>query len=71
MFWFWQTTYKGDVIREARNVVREESPYLDSNRFTTALKWSKGILDYQSAKALLDKGDAITDGDVAPFLMKH
>jgi hypothetical protein len=68
---FWQTSNKDDIIREARNVVREESPYSDSNHYATVLKWSKGVLDYHSAKALLDKEDTLTDRDIAPFLTKR
>lgn len=59
---------KEDVIREARNVILEGSPYLDFNIRRTALKWARGELDYYLAKAILDKGDAITDADIAPFL---
>ena len=53
-------------------MVIEESPYLDFNICRTALNWAKGELDYHLAKAILDKGDAITDANIAPFLaMQH
>ncbi|EDR13070.1 uncharacterized protein LACBIDRAFT_322494 [Laccaria bicolor S238N-H82] len=45
-----------DVIWEAKQVVMEASPYPNFNHYETAFKWSKGVLDYHSAKAILDKG---------------
>lgn len=58
-----------DVLQAARLVVVEESPDLDFDHLAvTALKWTRGILNYHSARALLDMGDAITDAHIAPFL---
>ena len=58
-----------DVLQAARLVVVEESPDLDFDHLAvTALKWTWGILNYHSARALLDMGDAITDAHIAPFL---
>jgi len=37
----------------------------------TAVKWIKGVLDYHSAKALLSKGDAITDADLEDFAKNY
>lgn len=58
MFWHVE---KEDVVQEARHVMEDSSTAL-------ALKWFESALDYNSAKAILDKGDAITETDVAPFL---
>ena len=52
-------------------MVIEESPYLDFNICRTALNWAKGELDHYLAKAILDKGDTITDTNIVPFLTKQ
>ena len=53
-------------------MIAKESPDSDFDHLAvTALKWRRGILNYHLAKALLDKlnkGDAITDAHIAPFL---
>jgi hypothetical protein len=41
---------------------------MEDSSTALALKWFESALDYNSAKAILDKGDAITETDVAPFL---
>ncbi|KIM35744.1 hypothetical protein M413DRAFT_32303 [Hebeloma cylindrosporum] len=46
---------RDDVLQAARHVVVDESPDLDFDHLAvTALKWTRGILNYHSARALLD-----------------
>ena len=50
-------------------MIVEESPDLDFDHLVvTALKWTRGVLNHHSVRVLLDKGDAITDTLIAPFL---
>jgi hypothetical protein len=41
---------------------------MEDSSMALALKLFESALDYNSAKVILDKDDAITETDVAPFL---